>query len=103
MSHINKDKNKKKNKYNQFTELSDSLDLKLTEDWLDDASYTSSGWEEVYDINLAGNGLKNSGGKKNQKHHGISKKRTTKSDIKSQKLVYHSKGVRKKLNQMKQN
>ena len=98
------DKNKYEYKESKnSSNSSNTTDLKLTEDWLDDTSYTSSGWEEIYDINLASNGLKNSGGKKIQKHQGISKKRTTKSDIKSKKLVYHSKGARKKLSQMKQN
>ena len=72
---------KNKYEYKESKNSSNTTDLKLTEDWLDDASYTSSGWEEVYDINLASNGLKNSGGKKNQKHQGISKKRTTKSSF----------------------
>lgn len=65
-------------------------------DWIEIDNYSSSGWENSYDISLTSSGLKNTVGGK------MPKKRKTKSDTKNQKLIYHSKGVRKKLNNIRQ-
>lgn len=64
-------------------------------DWIDVEKYSYSNWEDTFDIKLTTNGIKNTGSRK----IGL-KKRKTKSDIKNKKQVYHSRGVRKKINKM---